>query len=119
MTLTVLRRRVLSGIRRWKYVHNNLWPDCGPCGAIAQAQIELGYGDALIWCLTRESGSYSEGESHWTVLLKGVMQDISGCYLDNPESEPEYHSVCKQYSWPACYTREEVDYWKAILKGRL
>jgi hypothetical protein len=117
-TLERLRKRVRSGVRRWKYVHNNSWPDCGPCGAIAQAQIELGYGDTLVWCMTKEAYSYSEWDSHWTVTRDGIMHDLSGCYLDNPKSQPEYLSI-RAHNWPACYTREEVDYWKRILRGEL
>ena len=27
--------------------------------------------------------------------------------------------VNQGFLWPACYTREEVDYWKAILRGEI
>ena len=119
--LTQLRNRVRSGILRWKYVHNNDWPDCGPCGAIAQAQMELGYGDTLVWCETYDRHE-REWYSHWTVRLNGVLQDISGVYLEGANvvaCRPRYAHVNQGFLWPACYTREEVDYWKAILEGRL
>ena len=117
--LTTLRARVRSGIRRWKYVHNNQWSKCGPCGAIAQAQMELGYGDKLVWCETRDAKDRN-WYSHWTVTRNGVLQDISGVYLERADTcKPRYAHVNQGFLWPAYYTREEVDYWKAILRGEI
>src|ERR1700733_8867128 len=121
LSLVEFRRVIRRGNRGWRSIHENDWPDCGPCGAIAQAQMVLGYGDRLVWCETRMDED-DEWYSHWTVKRRGVVQDVSGCFLACPSDlvsrlVPRYRMMTEHaIKWPQYYTQNEVNYWVKLLR---
>lgn len=121
LDLITLRRAIRQAAPCWPDVRENDWPDCGPCGAVAQAQIQTGYGDKLVWCETRVDTA-SEWYSHWTVRRAGQLQDISGCFLEADAALldctfPLYRRMTRRHiAWPRCYTQAEVEFWVRVIR---
>lgn len=112
LTLKQLRSHIKENHARW---YKEMRTEKGPCGAVAMAQVLTGYGDTLHWCETRLD-SAEPWYSHWTVKKNGVLQDISGCYLESDYAYPLYRRMTRRkIEWPNQYSVEEVNFWKEII----